>query len=169
MHHALQISNDIITTHESSPPRLWHPRFSWSWLGVAPSTFILDERSRVLTEEHSDLDHGLSASETRQGIAETFGVANIANQNASTVLPIAEKIHGAGENPSFTLSFRRIHLLIPLVWRFRSMIRLRLALSKIIRSTLHSSHLRHALKNAIGVALLSFPAFLPNGSAGEWI
>lgn len=167
MHHALQISNDIIVAHESSPPRLWHPRFSWSWLGVAPSTFILDERTSLFKEEDSDLDPGLSASEARQGIAETFGVANITKKSVLVALPIAEKIPGVGERPSYTLSLRRIHLLIPLVWRFRSILRLRLALSKFIRSTQHSSHLRHALKNSIGVALLGFPAFLPINSSGK--
>ncbi|EGO29517.1 hypothetical protein SERLADRAFT_359518 [Serpula lacrymans var. lacrymans S7.9] len=39
-------------------------------------------------------------------------------------------------------------------------------MSKLARDAKHSSHLRHALKNAAGVALLSTPAFFPQGSAG---
>lgn len=57
--------------------------------------------------------------------------------------------------------------MIPNIWRDRRILQIRLCASKIIRAIQHSSHLRHALKNAFGVTLLGLPAFLPTGSAGR--
>lgn len=167
MHHALQISYNIATLHENSHTRLWHPRFSWAWLGVTPSTFILDERSAFLVEENTDVETNLSPEESRQGLAEQYGVVNLPNESVKSSLPIAEKIPGMGRRSVYRLSLRQIHLIIPRLWRCRSVLSLRLGLSKVIRAIQHSSHLRHALKNAAGVALLSFPAFLPTNSPGE--
>lgn len=167
MHHALQISFNIACLHENSRPRLWHPRFSWAWLGVAPSTFILDERSTILADEISDRDTNLSPEETRQGLFEHYDVSNIPDKDISLSIPIAEKIPGVGKKSAYRLPFRNIRIMITRVWRVRRVLRLRLGLSKIIRAIQHSSHLRHALKNAAGVGLLGFPAFLPTNSAGE--
>jgi hypothetical protein len=167
MHHALQISFNIACQHENSRPRLWHPRFSWAWLGVAPRTFILDERSAILDDEISDRDTNLSLEETRQGLVEHYGVSNIPDKDVSLSIPIAEKIPGVGKKSAYQFSFRDIRLILTRVWRVRRVLRLRLGLSKIIRAIQHSSHLRHALKNAAGVGLLGFPAFLPTNSAGE--
>ena len=44
------------------------------------------------------------------------------------------------------------------LWNHPVMLRLRLGASKIIRNTQHSSHLRHAMKNAIG-SHAKFPSF----------
>lgn len=41
-------------------------------------------------------------------------------------------------------------------------------LSRSIHSLKHSRHLQYGLKNAIGIALLSLPAFLPREQGGDW-
>lgn len=166
VHHALQISHTIVNLHQTSPRRLWHPHFSLAWFGVAPRTFILDERSTLVAEEIPDIDTNLSPEEARQGLAEHYGVANIPS-SISLSIPIAEKSDpGPGRKYSYRFSVRQFHLVIPWVWRARGVLRIRLGLSKVVRAILHSSHLRHALKNAAGVALLSLPAFLPPESRG---
>lgn len=166
MHHALTISHNIACLHENSRPRLWHPRFSWAWLGVAPRTFILDERSIAVAEDIYDAETNLSREETRQGLVEHCGVSNVPDTNVSLSIPITEKISGIGHKSAHRFSFHQIYLLIPRVWRYRAVIGFRIRLSRVIRSIQHSSHLRHALKNAAGVALLSAPAFLPANSRG---
>jgi hypothetical protein len=167
MHHALQISHNTACLHETSRVRLWHPRFSWAWLGVAPITFILDERNTILAEEFSDRDTNLSLEETQQGLVEHHSVFNVLNKDISPSTPAAEQATGVDNNRARLFAFRDLHLVIPRIWRVRAVLRIRLGLSKVIRAIQHSSHLRHALKNAAGVALLSIPAFLPTDSAGE--
>ncbi|KAH9977258.1 hypothetical protein BGW80DRAFT_1435937 [Lactifluus volemus] len=52
-------------------------------------------------------------------------------------------------------------------WREAKITRLRFVLAACVRAIVHSSHLQHAVKNSIGVMLLSIPAFLPVGSPGQ--
>lgn len=52
------------------------------------------------------------------------------------------------------------------LWTSRKALKLRLRLWRFLQSIRHSSHLRHAAKAACGVALLTFPAFMPIDSAG---
>lgn len=166
MHYALKISYNIACLHENSRPQIWHPHLSWTWLGVAPRTFILDERSTAVTEDIYDAETYLSQEETRQGLAENCGASSIPHANVSLSIPITEKGSGVGHQYTYSFIIRQIRLLIPRLWRCRAVIGFRIRLSRIIRSIQHSSHLRHALKNAAGVALLSIPAFLPANSAG---
>lgn len=49
-----------------------------------------------------------------------------------------------------------------------SLIGPRRKLSRSIHSLKHSRHLQYGLKNAIGIALLSLPAFLPKEQGGDW-
>lgn len=159
MHQSLQISHNIAYLHETSNHRLWYPHFSLAWFGVAPRTFILDERDGVFAADIPDINTSLSAGETKQGLDEQ--AADVPDNHASLSTPIIQRIPWIGKKSSYSF-----HLVIPRLWRFRAVLRLRLGLSKVIRAIQHSSHLRHALKNAVGVALLSFPAFLPIGSSG---
>lgn len=162
--HALQIAHNIACLYECSNHRLWYPRFSLAWLGVAPQAFILDERNGTAAADIPNVDTSLSAEEVRQGIDEQYGVANIPNNNLSLSIPIAERIPRVGR----TSSLHRALRMIPNIWRDRRILHIRLCASKIIRAIQHSSHLRHALKNAFGVTLLGLPAFLPTGSAGQY-
>jgi hypothetical protein len=165
MDHALQICHGVACLYEDSRPQLWHPRFSWAWLGVAPDPFILEERSTTAVNDVYDIDTNLSTEETRRGLAESCGISTIPDKSGSLSLPTPNRIQG--QRSVYRFSFRRIHRLIPQIWGYGGVVRFRVRLSKIIRSIRHSGHLRHALKNAAGVSLLSIPAFLPTSSAGE--
>lgn len=162
MQHALQIAHNVACLYERSNHRLWHPRFSLAWLGVAPSAFVLDERDGAGTAEVLDVDTALSTEEIRQGISEQYGVVNLPENDVSLSVPIVQHIPRVGRMSSLPRFLRAI----PQLWRNRRILQIRLLLSKNIRAIQHSSHLRHALKNAIGVALLGLPAFLPVGSPG---
>lgn len=51
-------------------------------------------------------------------------------------------------------------------WNHPKTLRARLRLSRFTKSLERSPHLRHAFKNAIGVALLSLPAYLERDAPG---
>lgn len=70
------------------------------------------------------------------------------------------------KNAPLTFSVRGVYSLPYRLWNLPAVLRFRSRLSRIIRSIQRSSHLRHAFKNAAGVALLSLPAFLASDSSG---
>jgi hypothetical protein len=158
MLHALHVGENIATTYESSALRLWHPRFSWAWLGLSPSTIVLEERGTFLDDETPETATMLSPEETLQGLAEH----NYAPGHGSGTALKTSKLTGT------PFSFRWCYSLASYVWNHAQMFRFRLSLSRWIRLTQHSSHLKHAIKNAAGVALLSVPAFLPVASSGQY-
>lgn len=98
-------------------------------------------------------EHRLSVSEARQGLSELvkWREANQGKTSASLgsvftsreSLPLRRIVYG----PSIT--------------------RLRFLFAGCIRAIRHSSHLQHAVKNSIGVMLLSLPAFMSRGSPGR--
>ena len=51
-------------------------------------------------------------------------------------------------------------------WTSRKALKLRIRTWRFMQAVRNSSHLRHALKAAVGVAILTFSAFLPAQSAG---
>ncbi|PCH39251.1 hypothetical protein WOLCODRAFT_167862 [Wolfiporia cocos MD-104 SS10] len=54
-------------------------------------------------------------------------------------------------------------------WSLPWMLRARIRLATAHRAIVHSTHLRHAMKNAVGVALLSLPAFMsPDSTGRKW-
>ena len=161
MCHALQIAYDIILIYETSPLRLWHPHLSWSWLGVAPRTFVLEEERSSYRGEDVDILVNLSAQETIQGLAEQSTTAT--NIRAGSLLRADDKISRSPHVRSVW-----IPLIIYRLWNSPTVLRMRVCMSRLVRATQHSPHLQHALKNATGVALLSFAAFLPDGSPGSW-
>ncbi|KAG6861742.1 hypothetical protein C0995_012747 [Termitomyces sp. Mi166 len=68
---ALQDAEDIFTSYTELSTRLWYPRFSWAWLGIAPSTLLLDECTiSEDQEEVQDMTDNTSQHETLRGIAE---------------------------------------------------------------------------------------------------
>ncbi|KAF8633737.1 hypothetical protein AX17_004393 [Amanita inopinata Kibby_2008] len=160
--HALNVAHDVVNTYEASPLKLWHPRLTVAWLGVAASPVVLDEPILFLEEEGLEPPTNLTLQETIHGIAERRNSTN--------------HIHG-GEK----LSHRRILLhdklffpqwwrcIFYYLWNHTWTMRTRLSLSRILRSIQHSPHLKHAVKNAAGVSILGVAAFLPETtSARHW-
>ncbi|KAG1756228.1 uncharacterized protein EDB91DRAFT_1091325 [Suillus paluster] len=165
--HILQVAQNIAVHHEASPLRFWLPRLTWQWLGVAPRTFIMDEHGTHIAHDVTEAETTLSAEEVRQGIAFVDQQDEEKSQEVSYPPTLKEIPTGpqlsSKSLPQCLLSTPRR------LWNHSVVLQLRLRASKIIRNTQHSSHLRHAMKNAIGVAMLSFPAFLPSNSAGfQW-
>ncbi|EMD38705.1 hypothetical protein CERSUDRAFT_113885 [Gelatoporia subvermispora B] len=176
MRSALQIAQRLAALHEESRPRLWLPRLSLSWLGVPPGPFIFDDRSAQMqatgltnnTEPSmADLEVGLSVAETRQGLAEQ------AYNAEARLLPSGLTYWTFTKRPKFDLkascSWQWFTALMCALWSHPRVLRLRLRLSEVWRAMQHSGHLRHAAKNVLGVALLTFPAFMPANSSGrQW-
>ncbi|EPQ58497.1 hypothetical protein GLOTRDRAFT_36877 [Gloeophyllum trabeum ATCC 11539] len=163
MRNALQVAQRLMAVYETSSLRLWLPHLSTAWLGVTPRTFILDERTGIPMDDQSpDRDTSLSNAETEEALAEQ-GTAVI-HYEYSGATQISEKLQSPSKK---IVSFRHPWLLIYHLWRTPFVLHIRLRLSSFLRSVQHSNHLRHALKNAAGVALLTLPAFLPENSAGK--
>lgn len=166
--HILQVAQNIAAHHEASRLRFWLPRLTWQWLGVAPRTFIMEEYGVPIAHDASEAETTLSAGEVRQGIA------FVDRQDEATSQEVSYYSHAIGRIPTGPrLSLKSLPRCLSLTprrfWNHPVILQFRLAASRIIRNTQHSSHLQHATKNAIGVAMLSFPAFLPSNSAGfQW-
>lgn len=159
MQHALDVAEDIFTQYSVSNLRLWLPRFSLAWLSAKPSTVVLDERGIFLDEEIPNLASSLSREEANQGIAEHCSISDLRTSPPN-------KITTTRGNSS---TLRWYNALIYLMWNHTRTMRIRFSLSTLILSIEHSPHLRHAFKNAAGVAILSIPAFLPITYPGAYV
>ncbi|KAL1743278.1 hypothetical protein HDZ31DRAFT_41293 [Schizophyllum fasciatum] len=154
MRHTISIVDDLVASYEDSPIRLYYPRFTAAWLGVAPASIIHEEGEQVT--EQSD-------NPAYTGVNDTL--ETLENQNSDD-----DTLQEKGKAPAIRahpLSYAWWSSVLQFAWNLRTTLRYRLLLSRILRSLLHSSHVKHALKNAAGVALLSIPAFLPNESPGR--
>lgn len=156
--HALNICGDVVSTYETSRLRLFYPRLSLAWLGVAPSTGIMDERGTYLDDETQVIATSLTAEETLQGIVERGYTSLQCDDGSKIANPHAE---------AHPISVAWLVSLVDSTWNYPAILRSRLSLSATLKAVQHSPHLQHAFKNAAGVAILSIPAFLPIDSAGE--
>lgn len=156
MRRAVLVADKILSLHNTSRTRLWYPRFSCAWLGIAPPTVIGDDR--VVSDDNGpecfEDERELSMAEAREGISE---LVRWREANTSTSMLRSTGSKSPSENSGLRL--RNI------VYGPR-VVRLRLVLAACAQAIAHSSHLQHAIKNSIGVMLLSLPAFLPIGSPG---
>ena len=157
MHNALVVADRILLLHNTSRTRLWYPRLSLAWLGVVAPT-IIDDIHVIPNDgdpERFENEHNMSMAEAREGLSE---LARWREANSSTSL----------SRPSSSQSTNKRGL-----WYIRNVIygpritRFRLFFAACVRGVARSSHLQHAIKNSIGVALLSLPAFFPTGSSGK--
>ncbi|KAG0705229.1 hypothetical protein DFH29DRAFT_800614 [Suillus ampliporus] len=165
--HILQVAQNIAAHHEASPLRFWLPRLTWQWLGVAPRTFIMDEHGTHIAQDVIEAETTLSVEEVRQGMAFVDQQDSL-SETMSQDVSYSPALMGVPTGLQLSLkSLPRCLTSTPQrLWNHSVVLRLRLSASKIIRNMQHSSHLQHAMKNAIGVAMLSFPAFLPSNSVG---
>ncbi|OSD02763.1 hypothetical protein PYCCODRAFT_1389411 [Trametes coccinea BRFM310] len=184
---ALQVAENAATLYEESPTRLWYPHMTLQWLGVPPGPFISDDNGDLVVASGGAVDgdivdiggdERLTVMEARQGLAE---------RAYSFTLVKGRPVPAGGMSmryKNYAASASRMDLkacdgkpwtwkywsnYISMLWSTERMLRLRVWLSKRHRALQHSSHWRHGLKNAIGVAVLSFPAFMPeNSAARQW-
>lgn len=157
----LRLMQEITTCYNESKSRLWHPRFSFAWLGATPTMVSTDEAGTFLDEGVREESTILSEREALQGIAE---LAYDKDQDDDNIRRLANKKRQIMGRPCFA---RWLSLLVYLVWNHPRILKNRLRLSKFLKSLERSPHLRHAFKNAAGVALLSLPAFLASDAPGE--
>ncbi|KAI0670684.1 hypothetical protein C8Q78DRAFT_974868 [Trametes maxima] len=184
---ALEVAENVASLYEDSPTRLWYPHMNLQWLGVPPHPFIADDTGDVLfasggmaEEDVMDLgaDERLTFTEARQGLAERAFSFTLVKGRALPAggLSVRYKTHSATTsrtdlqmNEAKPWTWKYWSGVISMLWSTDRMLRVRVWLSKRHRALQHSSHWRHGLKNAIGVAVLTFPAFMPEGSAGrDW-
>ena len=163
---ALQIAQRFANQYDSSSARLWFPRFSLAWLGVPPGSFISDDPNALLSsasrDDIPDLDTGYSESEFKQGIQET--VYRIDVRKSATKAAILRMSKGTSTKGDAGQSWAQG--LGVSFWTSRKALKLRLRAWRFLQAVRHSSHLRHAVKAAVGVTVLTFPAFLPRDSPG---
>jgi hypothetical protein len=146
--HSLDAAMALAVEHNQSRARLWLPHLSSAWLGVAPRYVLLDSAQDEVAAARDD-ERDLSSAEASQGVRET-----------------EHDVETMRKTPHVSLFTLRAALLRE-AWSSRRSLKMRLALSGMLRSFRESPHVKHALKNAAGVAALTFPAFLPLGSVGE--
>jgi hypothetical protein len=156
MNRAVLVADKILSLHNTSHTRLWYPRFSWAWLGIALPSIISDDYE-IYDDNNSERfedERGLSLAEAREGLSE---LVRWREDKSSTSMSRSPGSKSVGKEPCF-----RFHN----IFYGPRIIRLRFALAACVRAIVHSSHLQHAAKNSIGVMLLSIPAFLPVDSPG---
>ncbi|CAE6417908.1 unnamed protein product [Rhizoctonia solani] len=141
---ALTLAHGILNIHHAtSHPHIFFLRPSWFWLGMSPQT--------VVAEEESPAPPGPSTEFDADPNADTLSV----NEARTVLLPTpttatsTQKWSAAG------------------VMRTPIALRTRIALSHWLWRAKHSKHVQHALKNALGIALLMIPAVLPASSSGK--
>lgn len=161
LRHALTIAHKMTVIHDGSHTRLWYPRLTWAWLGLAPSMLINDEGPIPEESQHQqqDSESALSLAEARQGVAEKIYPDPDPDPDPHRI-PIAKTLYKS--RPRFQIL--RISSWIYGLWTTRTALHMRLALSRFLRAMQHSHHIKYGTKNALGVMLLSFPAFFPAGS-----
>ncbi|KAG8691597.1 hypothetical protein FRC08_010124, partial [Ceratobasidium sp. 394] len=138
---ALTLIHAILEIHRTSRPRLFFLRPSWLWLGMSPRALVAEE-------------DGPSPPAPDDAPGPDADVLSVEEANA--VLP--------GVNSPTS---RRRRFSFKRAWHAPFTLRLRIRLSRMIWSVRHSKHVKHAIKNALGVGLLVIPAVLPASSAGK--
>ncbi|KAF9264928.1 hypothetical protein L218DRAFT_1076360 [Marasmius fiardii PR-910] len=156
--HALKLARKISDHHAQSRPKLWYPHFTSAWLGAAPNAILLEERGPPPEDNHNQKLY-LSIEEAKEGMLERDDLHDEKGRHFF-ILPALK-----GRKLSLTW-FRS---LFAYLWRHPKTMALRLKLSRTVDILGHSNHLKYAFKSAVGVSLLSLPAFLPsNSSARHW-
>ncbi|TFK42866.1 hypothetical protein BDQ12DRAFT_644760 [Crucibulum laeve] len=160
MRKAMHVAEDILVAYNNASLRMWYPRFSLAWLGVTPNTVPPDEDGTIIEEAAPDVTSP-SVLEKMQGITEqTYDVSSTQKDYVKIVV----------KKPKMTgkpLSLQWWQSLVFLVWNNPRMMVARLTLDGTLRALHHSPHLHHAFKNAVGIAILGIPAFLPQDSSGH--
>jgi hypothetical protein len=153
---ALEISTGLAMSFNQSQTRLWLPHLSLAWLGMPPRHYVLevdtaDAGNSTSPDTQLEWQTNLSTSEASQGVMETTARYETKSDMDGNFLSLLRQLP------------RSLHL----AWSSKRILHARLALSSRLRKTQRSEHIQHGFKNAAGVALLSIPAFLPEGAAGR--
>ncbi|CAE6336575.1 unnamed protein product [Rhizoctonia solani] len=141
---ALTLAHAILDIHHATPtPRIFFLRPSWFWLGMSPRTVVAEEASPAPPGPSTELDADVDA--------DTLSM----NEARTVLLP----------TPTTTSSIYKWS--VTRVMRTPVALQARIDLSNWLWRARHSKHVQHALKNALGIALLLIPAVLPASSHGK--
>ncbi|KAF8682374.1 Fusaric acid resistance protein-like [Rhizoctonia solani] len=141
---ALTLAHAILEIHHTtSTPHVFFLRPSWFWLGMSPRTVVAEEDSPVTPGPSTELDTDVDA--------DTLSL----NEARTVLLPIPTTT-----SPSHKWSLIQI-------MRTPVALQARINLSNWLWRARHSKHVQHAIKNALGIALLLIPAVLPASSSGK--
>ncbi|OBZ75721.1 Uncharacterized protein C26F1.08c [Grifola frondosa] len=176
---ALEVAYRVATLFEESSPRLWYPRLSLAWLGVPPAAVISDDNGNLVQRASGsgdmdaaviNADCDLTITETRQALAErayTFSLDARRSSRSNGLILFSPMLNEASKPKVMraACSWDAITSCVYVLWSSKHVLRARMWMAEIYRAFQHSSHWRHAIKNAIGVAILTFPAFMPEDSA----
>ncbi|KAJ3748883.1 hypothetical protein DFH05DRAFT_612900 [Lentinula detonsa] len=163
----LNVAHVALHSYQTSPVRLWYPRLSLAWFGVAPSTILLDENEFLSSEKL------FASQDLNDAVDPSYRPSEEILQEISD-----RKMRNIVEDPCMEskgfvrmLCRLRLNKIIRFLWNHPTILHARLKLHKLVMSLKKASrsHLKHAFKNALGVSVLAIPAFLPASSAGrQW-
>jgi hypothetical protein len=167
MKQALHVVHRLTTVYSEGRAQLWLPHLNTAWLGVAPSSYALYEPGATLSLDHEgeyslESEANLTTMEARQGLLE--------NSYTGLGTGFHDRIYSTSTAPFKTRvkwSIRDLPHFVHSLWSSGPSMYIRLLSNSFIRSIQHSSHVKHALKNVVGVAILSFPAFLSPDMPGQ--
>jgi hypothetical protein len=122
---------------------------------------ISDEGGTFLDADTPEETGVLSEPEALQGIAEQTAFDNSSETYSA---PFTIKHTSVIGTP---LSALWLKSLVSSTWNRPKTLRIRLLLSRLFKDLRRSPHFHHALKNGLGVALLSLPTFLHTEGTGK--
>lgn len=150
----------LLKLRERRQCRLWLPKLTRQWF--YESSYSTEWSSAGIEADiiTRDISTGLPHPRDEEVKAEEeYQEHHELPRNASPVT----------ERASTKLLSRLFRIPVYLTAEWTSLMLFRMRLSRAIHRLKHSRHLRYALKNGIGVLLLSLPAFLPyNGQGSRW-
>ncbi|KAB5593121.1 Fusaric acid resistance-like protein [Ceratobasidium theobromae] len=133
---ALTLAHGILTLYHTTPrPRLFFLRPSWIWLGLSPRALVAEEDTPIPPAANA------GAGEPELGLGPTSDGLSM-HEVESVLLPSPTIMPGSGSR-----------------WSMRSpgALRTRIRVSNWLRRARHSTHVQHAVKNALGIGLLIVP------------
>ncbi|EOQ99783.1 hypothetical protein J056_001325 [Wallemia ichthyophaga EXF-994] len=149
---ALTCASEVLENRLKNRRKVHIPRNFWSWL-KAPSTTLTDFGLKP-----DGNDDFLSAEQKEQHKHQHTFEQEMQLQAYATYAIRRSHLKQTG----FSIKYWFLN-----IWDAPSVLEFRLRVSRYFRTVKSSRHLRFALKNAAGVALLSIPGFLPYGSKGQ--
>jgi hypothetical protein len=154
---ALKTCRHCIEVYNASKPKIWFPRWNSAWLGVSLRGLVIDEQGDDLNFI-IPTSSNLSGEELREGLQESANPSNPGRVYSNSTL-----------TPQILNPCQCIWAVARSLWNYSRVLQIRLSLSRVVKGVQGSSHLKHAFKNAAGIALLGLPAYMPSSSFGVLI
>ncbi|TIB72848.1 hypothetical protein E3Q17_01223 [Wallemia mellicola] len=149
---ALTCVSDVLSSRLKNRRKIHYPRNFWSWL-KAPSTTINDFGMKP-----DGNDDFLSVEQKEENRHKHTFEEEMQLQAYAAYAIRRSRLKQSG----FSIKYWFLN-----IWDAPKVLKSRLAVARSFRSLRSSRHIKFALKNAAGVAVLSIPCFLPYKSPGQ--